>query len=211
MFVQDAYKNQAATLIKKMAKRQIDACYAATKEEAREKVIDLLKGGGSVAYGGSSTLKEIGIFDYLKSDPNIDFIDRGAAKNPEEKEARQRQAFLADYFLMSTNAITREGELVNIDGNGNRVAALAYGPKTVIVVVSLNKLAIDVDSAIARVRNAAAPPNSLRLGLHTPCASTGFCGNCTSPDCICSQIVITRFCRPAGRIKVILVGEPLGY
>ena len=118
---------------------------------------------------------------------------------------------MADYFLMSTNAITMDGELVNIDGRSNRVSCLCWGPQNVIIIAGMNKVALDVESALKRVRNFAAPPNAVRLNKNTPCAQTGKCADCYSPDCICSQIVITRRSSTPNRIKVILVGEELGY
>ena len=117
----------------------------------------------------------------------------------------------SDFFLMSTNAITENGELVNIDGASNRLACLLHGPKNVFVIVGMNKLTSDVPAAIGRIRNVACPANTLRLNRNTPCALTGKCGNCFSQDSICSQIVVTRRSSQPKRIKVILVAEHLGY
>ncbi len=213
MNIKKAHELQAQTLMKKMSARQFEVSYVETAEDAKEKIISYLTPNCSVAFGGSVTINKTGIKDYLAEEDgkSLHFINRDGAKNPAEKEQLQRDAFSADYFLMSTNAVTRDGELVNIDGVGNRVAALCYGPKNIIIVVSMNKIAKDVDSAIDRVRNYASPPNALRLGIDTVCTKTGFCGNCLKPDCICSQIVVTRFSRTPGRIKVVLVEEPLGY
>ena len=137
-------------------------------------------------------------------------LDRDTANTPEEKQAIMRQALTCGTFLMSSNAISEDGQLVNIDGIGNRVAALCFGPKQVIVVAGMNKVAADLDGAVSRARHIAAPANAQRFDGKTPCTVNGQCGDCTSPDCICSQMVITRFCKPAGRIKVVLVGEELG-
>jgi hypothetical protein len=142
---------------------------------------------------------------------NYELIDRADAKTPEEDRIMYSRQVMADFFLMSSNAITIDGELVNIDGRANRVSLLCWGPQNVIVIAGMNKIASDVESAIQRVRDAAAPPNTVRLNKNTPCAQTGRCGNCYSPDCICSQIVITRRSSTPKRIKVILVGEELGY
>ena len=127
------------------------------------------------------------------------------------QQALMRQALTCGTFIMSSNAISADGQLVNIDGNANRVAALCFGPESVLVIAGMNKVMGDLDSAIARARQVAAPANAQRFDIKTPCAVTGSCGDCTSPDCICCQMVITRACRPAGRIKVILVGEDLGF
>ncbi len=209
-----ARKLLAEKIIDKMEKRQFEACYCQTKEEALEKVKGYFTKGCTITSGGSVSLGEIGLMDYLKSEEageKYKFIDRGLAQTAEEKRQVFAQAALADYYLMSTNAFTMDGELVNIDGAGNRVAALCFGPSNVIVVVSMNKVCEDIDGAIWRVRNIAAPPNSARLGLQTPCTQIGRCANCLKPDCICAQMVVTRFSRVPQRIKVILVGEDLGY
>lgn len=129
----------------------------------------------------------------------------------EEKQELMRQALLCDTYLMSSNAVSQDGQLVNIDGNGNRCAALIYGPKSVVMVVGMNKVAADLDAAISRARNTAAPANVQHFpGLKTPCSVTGVCANCLSPETICCQFVITRYSRVPGRIKVIFVGEGLG-
>ena len=149
-------------------------------------------------------------FDELKKSDYI-LYDRSSAVTPEERTAMYGKIVTSDYFFMSSNAITLNGELVNIDGNGNRVACLIAGPKNVIVIAGMNKIVPDVESGIARVRNMAAPPNTVRLGRKTPCAELGRCADCLTPDCICCQTVITRKSSVPNRIKVILVGEELGY
>ena len=165
----------------------------------------------SVSWGGSETLKEIGLIDDLAESEDYIIYDRTTARTPEEKREMYGKIVMSDYYFMSTNAITLDGELINIDGNGNRVACLCNGPEHVIIITGMNKVVDSVESGIARVRNIAAPPNAIRLGLNTPCAELGRCGNCLSEDCICDQIVITRKSRTQGRIKVLLVGEELGY
>ena len=153
---------------------------------------------------------EAGVIDAVKSG-EYEVIDRHAAKTPEESRAVYGKMVCADFHLMSTNAFTKEGMLVNIDGASNRVACLAYGPKNVIVLASMNKTCEDVEAAVKRIRSQACPPNAVRVGAKTPCAQTGVCADCLSPDCICDQIMITRMSRVKGRIIVVLCGEPLGF
>ena len=205
-----AKQNLANTIIKNMEKKNLEAYYCATSAEAVEKALSLMPEGASITWGGSESIKECGLMDAIK-EANYELIDRTDAKTPEEDRIMYSRQVMADYFLMSSNAITIDGELVNIDGRANRVSLLCWGPQNVIVIAGMNKIASDVESAIQRVRDAAAPPNTVRLNKNTPCAQTGRCGNCYSPDCICSQIVITRRSSTTNRIKVILVGEELGY
>ena len=211
--IQDFRENTAKQLIKKMEKRQFEACYCATKEEALSKAKDYFFDGCSITCGGSATLKEMGLKQYLETEggEKYNYINRDLAKSAQEKREVFAKAALADFYLMSSNAVTLDGELINVDGVGNRVAALCFGPANVIVIVSMNKVVKDVEAAIWRTRNIAAPPNALRLNCDTPCASIGSCGNCLKPDCICADIVVTRFSRIPGRVKVILVGEEMGY
>ena len=203
------YDKSGPTLVKAMKKRQFDAYYCSTAEEAVEKVLELIPAGDVVSWGGVATVDELGIKDRLRQ-RNQPVIDRDTAKTPDERMDMLRQALTCDTFLMSSNAISEDGQLVNIDGMGNRVAALCFGPRQVIVVAGMNKVAADLDGAVSRARHIAAPANAQRFAGKTPCAVNGQCGDCTSPDCSCSQMVITRFCKPAGRIKVVLVGETLG-
>ena len=205
-----AKQNLANTIIKNMEKKNLEAYYCATSKEAVEKALSLMPEGASITWGGSESIKECGLMDAIE-EANYELIDRADAKTPEEDRIMYSRQVMADFFLMSSNAITIDGELVNIDGRANRVSLLCWGPQNVIVIAGMNKIASDVESAIQRVRDAAAPPNTVRLNKNTPCAQTGRCGNCYSPDCICSQIVITRRSSTPKRIKVILVGEELGY
>ena len=193
-----------------LQKRNMEAYYCPTAAEAVEKVLELIPAGDVVSWGGVATVDELGIKGRLRS-RNQPVIDRDTARTPEERTAMLHQALTCDTFLMSSNAISADGQLVNIDGNANRVAALCFGPESVLVIAGMNKVMGDLDSAIARARQVAAPANAQRFDIKTPCAVTGSCGDCTSPDCICCQMVITRVCRPAGRIKVILVGQDLGF
>lgn len=204
------YENAAATIIKNMEKRRIDGYYCETKEEAVKKALELMESGKSIAWGGSMTLTEVGLMDAIRN-ADYEIIDREAAKTEDEVRDVYAKITGCDYFLMSSNAITLDGELVNVDGRGSRVAFLCFGPKNVIVIAGMNKIVKDVDDGINRVRNFAAPPNALRLNRNTPCSVTGSCADCLSPDCMCANTVITRLSHTPHRIKVILVGEELGY
>jgi L-lactate utilization protein LutB len=197
------------SLVKALKARHFEACYCTDIEEAKQKLIEWIPQEDTVAWGGSQTLAEIGAQEMLRARGQV-LIDRDTAKTPEERNTLMRQALTADTFLMSSNAITEDGQLVNMDGNGNRAAALVYGPRQVIVVAGLNKVAKDLDAAIARVRGTAAPTNAQRFPVNTPCKITGVCADCKSPDCICANMVITCLSKPAGKIKVILIGEMLG-
>jgi hypothetical protein len=205
------YENLADSIIDRFNKRGIEGYYCENAEEARLTAKRFLTPGCSVSWGGSQTLIEIGLLESLYSSSDYIIYDRDKAKTPEEKLQMYSKTVMADYYFMSTNAITLDGQLVNIDGSGNRVACLITGPKNVIIIAGMNKITTDVDHAIERVRNMATPPNTVRLGRKTPCAETGKCANCLVDDCICNQIVITRRSGTQGRIKVILVGEELGF
>ena len=205
------YKTLADTVIKNLQKRQIEGYYCDTCEEAVKLAGDMIAPGSIVSFGGSMTLSESGMMNALTGRSDITLYDRNTAKNQDDITAIYHKAFDADYFFMSSNAISATGELVNIDGTGNRVAALIYGPKHVIILAGMNKVAPDLATAMARAKNTATAPNSIRLNRATPCAATGLCSDCQSPDCICCQTVITRRSRDVDRIKVILIGENLGY
>ena len=192
-----------------LKKRNMEAYYCSTADEAVEQVLELIPAGDVVSWGGVATVDELGIKERLRH-RGQPVIDRDTARTPEERMAMLHQALTCDTFLMSSNAISEDGQLVNIDGMGNRVAALCFGPKQVIVVAGMNKVAGDLNSAMARARHIAAPANAQRFNGKTPCSVNGQCADCASPDCICSQIVVTRFCKVPGRIKVVLVGEELG-
>ncbi|MEG1459187.1 MAG: lactate utilization protein [Acetivibrio sp.] len=205
-----AYENLADTMIEKFNLRGIEGYYCTTKEEARAVAERFLTPGCSVSWGGSETLKEIGLIEELKASDYVVY-DRKTAKTPEEARELYGKIVTSDCFFMSSNAITLSGELVNIDGSGNRTACLIHGPSNVIIVAGMNKIVTDIKSGVDRIRNMAAPANGVRLGTQTPCASIGRCGNCLAEDCMCAQIVVTRKSRIPNRIKVILVGEELGY
>ena len=200
----------AEKVIRNLERRHMEGYYAKTREEALKTALSLIPEGSSVGWGGSFSIEEIGLKDAVKKG-GYTVIDRDSAADAEERTELMRRCLLADTFLMSTNAISEDGQLVNIDGGGNRVAALCYGPKSVIVIAGINKLTKTLDDAISRARNYAAPVNAQRFNGDTACSRTGSCGDCTAEGCICSQIVITRNCKPTGRIKVILVDEELGF
>ena len=206
-----AYKSLGATMIKNFKKRNIDAYYCDSSQEAVALAMEFMNEGGTVGMGGTETVKETGLLDSVKSAEHLTFIDRDIAKTPAERKAIYLETMGCKYYLMSSNAVTVDGELVNIDGNGNRVASLIFGPEQVLVLVGMNKVVETVDAGIDRIGIHAAPLNAARLGTRTPCAAIGHCGNCHSEDCMCCQIVITRHSREAGRIKVILIGEELGF
>lgn len=197
----------AETVIKGLASRNMTGYYAETKEDALKIALSLIPEGSKVTKGGSMSVAEIGLEQAMK-DGNYDYCDRDAAS---DKRAAELFAYDADVFLGSCNAITEDGVLVNIDGNSNRVSAYAYGPRKLVLVVGVNKIAKDVDAALKRARNEAAPINVQRFGLNTPCMKTGSCMNCKSPDTICCQFLITRASRHKDRIHVILVNDNLGF
>lgn len=197
----------AQKVIKGLQSRNMSGYYAATKEEALRLALSLIEPGSSVTMGGALSAHEIGLADAVKTD-GYRFIDRNAYA---DKRQAMLDAYDADWFLSSTNAMTEDGVLVNIDGNANRVSAIAQGPKHVLFIVGMNKICSDIDGAMKRARNVAAPTNAQRFGLSTPCAKTGACMNCKSPDTICCQFLITRFSRHKDRIHVILVNDNLGF
>ena len=197
----------AQKVIRVLQSRNMTGWYAASKKEALKKALELIPEGSSVTMGGAMSAHEIGLVEAVRKG-NYNFIDRDAM---EDKRAAMLAAYDADVFLSSANAITEDGVMVNIDGNANRVSAIAQGPKKVLFIVGMNKVCDDVDGAVKRARAVAAPANAQRFGLSTPCSKTGSCMNCKSPDTICCQILITRFSRHPGRIHVILVNDSLGF
>lgn len=204
------YEKLGPKVVSALEKRNFESYYFDTAEEAREKILEMIAPDASVGYGGSITVNALQLKEALRQRGNTLF-DRDLAADQAEKKKIEHQALCGDWFLMSTNAISEDGQLINIDGIGNRVAALIYGPSNVLVIAGMNKVVKTVDDAWSRARNTAAPENMARFaGLETPCAVTGSCGNCLSADCICNQLVYTRRCNPPKRIKVILIGEDLG-
>lgn len=197
-------------LIANLEKRHFQAYYCNTKKEALNLALSLIPQEHTVSWGGSVSAERIGLIHAVRKSYNV--IDRDSAQTPEEADELRRKGLLADTFIMGTNALTEDGQLVNIDGTGNRVAALCFGPKNVIVICGMNKVVKTLDDAYSRAQTIAAPINAQRFpGINTPCEKTGSCANCLSDNCICCSVVTTRFCKPAGKIKVILVGESLGF
>lgn len=204
------FEKRAKTLVKNLHSRHFDAWYCETKEEALEKALELIPEGASVGWGGATSAQQIGLMDRLNAG-NYRAIDRDKTTSMEERQAAMKQCLMADVFVTGANAISLDGQMVNIDGIGNRVAAIVYGPDSVIVVAGVNKIMDSLEDAVRRARTVAAPMNMQRFGLKTPCDVTGACGDCKSEGCICNQILITRNCKPTGRIKFIIVGEELGF
>lgn len=204
------YDKRGALLVKNLQSRHFDAYYCGTKEEALAKALELIPNGVSVGWGGAQSAEDIGLLNAIRTG-NYKAIDRDTAKDPAERVKIMKQALLADVFIVGANAMSLDGQMVSIDGNGNRVAAIVYGPDSVIVIAGMNKVVATLEDAVKRARTVAAPMNKQRFALETPCEITGACADCKSPGCICNQILITRNSKPAGRIKVILVGEELGF
>lgn len=205
-----AFKKAAEGIIKNLERGQMNGYYFDSSEECVSHILSMIPENSVISWGGSETIKECGLLDKIKAG-NYQTIDRSTAKNPQEARELFSKIVLSDYYLMSSNAITLNGELVNIDGAGNRVACLIHGPEHVFVIVGMNKLVTDVDSGYKRVKDIVAPANAQRLQKTTPCAVTGHCGNCYAQGSMCSHTVITRRCSQKGRISVFLVGEELGY
>lgn len=203
------YDKRAAVLLKNLKKRHFDAYYCETREEALKKALELIPEGASVGWGGAMSAEQIGLLNAVRTGP-YRAVDRDTAKSPEERVEIMRQCLLTDYFISGANAISLEGEMVNIDGMGNRVAAIVYGPQKVIVIAGMNKVVDTLEDAVTRARTVAAPTNKQRFGEDTPCGVNGACADCLSDGCICNQILITRNCRVPGRITFIMVREELG-
>ena len=202
------YEKRAQVLVQNLKSRHFDAYYCATAAEALAKALELIPKEATVGWGGALSAEQIGLQDALRARNTV--YDRYSAPTPEEFNARMKQALLADVFITGANAISMDGQMVNIDGLGNRVAAIVYGPDSVVVVAGMNKVVDTIEDAVTRARTVAAPMNKQRFPAQTPCEVTGKCGDCKVEGCICNQILITRHCRPVGRIKFILVGEELG-
>ncbi len=203
------YEKQAESLIKNLKSRHFEACYCPDRASALAKALEWIPAGSTVGWGGAMSVQQIGLIDAVR-EGDYTVFDRDTAKTLEERNAIYAQCLTADCFLTGANAISMDGQMVNIDGTGNRVAAIVYGPKTVLVIAGMNKVEQTLEDAVMRARKVAAPANQQRFMGKTPCSVTGACGDCKSDDCICNQMLITRNCRPAGRIKFILVGEELG-
>lgn len=209
-FKEKNYENLSTTLINKLKKRNFEGYFCKSRSEALELALSFIPDGASVCHGDSESIKEIGLLDAVKNG-NYEYLDRSLAKTPQEKREIVAQGILSHTFLMGTNALTMSGEFVNVDSKSNRVALFCYGPEQVIVIAGMNKIVENIDAGIYRAQNIAAPVNAIRQNLKTPCYDTGHCDHCHVEDCMCSNTVITRHSNSPGRIKIILVGESIGY
>lgn len=200
----------AERMIKNLKRRNMEAFYCKTSEETIQKVLELIPDGSSITWGGSMTIRDMGLPDALSKKGTYEVLDRDLVEGNEEKVQMYVRAFTTDVYLSSANAISEDGVIVNIDGNGNRVAAITWGPKKVIFIIGLNKVAQTVEAALARARSTASPINAARFDIKTPCQVDGVCHNCNSPESICNYVHFLRN-SPHGKHTVILVGENLGY
>lgn len=201
----------AAQMIKCLNRRNMEAFYCPTAEDAVRKVSELVEDGNTVTWGGSMTIRDLRIPEMLRSRGTLEVLDRDLLDKPEEVRELYLRSFSADVYLTSANAISEDGVIVNIDGNGNRVAAITWGPRKVVFVIGMNKVAQTVETALTRARSVASPINAQRLNINTPCLKDGACHNCNSPESICSYVHFLRNSRNKGRHVVVLVGEDLGY
>lgn len=197
-------------ILKRLEIRGIEGYYADSKQEALTIALNMIPEGSVVGWGGSASISEIGLKQAV-SEGNYKTLNRDVCKTPEEKRKIELACFDSDYFLASVNAVTYDGELVNIDKIGNRIACIAYGSKHVILVVGMNKAAKSYDEAVSRAHNEAAPINAVRLNTDTPCCTKGMCYDCKGSKSNCCQVLITRSCAAKGRMKLILVNEDLGF
>ncbi len=204
------YAKRGEILVRNLKSRHFEAYYCSTREAALKKALELIPTNATVGWGGATSAMEIGLMDAVNAGP-YHALDRETCKTAEEREQMALDCQRADVFLTGANALSLDGEMVNIDGMGNRVSAIIFGPKSVLVIAGMNKVMDTLEDAISRARTVAAPINEQRFMGNTPCAATGICADCKSEQCICNHIVITRHCRPVGRIKFILVGEELGF
>ena len=208
--LQKAFSVAAPSIIAELKKRSMEGYYFETCSEMVEKILSMLPENASVAWGGSESFKKCGMLSALQAG-SYQLIDRALAKTAEEKREIYGRSVMADAYFMSSNAMTYDGQLINIDGTGNRLACLMHGPKEIYVIVGMNKFVRSVEAGIERTRNLASPANVQRLNYKTPCHETGLCADCLSPGCICSHLVITRRSMIPGRIQVFMVAENLGY
>lgn len=204
------YQKRGSILVKNLQSRHFEAYYCDSGEEALRKALELIPEGSTVGWGGALSAQQIGLMDAVNAGP-YHAIDRDKCATLEERLQAMMDSMFADVFLTGANALSLDGQMVNIDGTGNRLAAINYGPKTVLVIAGMNKVADTLEEAVRRARTVAAPMNKQRFTNQTPCEVTGTCGDCKAEGCICNQILITRHCRPIGRIKFIIVGEELGF
>ena len=206
----DAFAATSKTIIKNLEKRGMDGYFCETSTDAVKLVKELVPAGSSIGWGGTETFSETGMKAALQ-EGDYEMLDRSKVQGAEALREMYLSHLACDAFFMSTNALTTKGELVNIDGNSNRLACLLYGPKQVVILVGMNKIVRNIEDGINRIQTLACPPNATRLHCNTPCANVGVCGNCHEDDCMCCNIVVTRHNRHKGRIKVILIAEDLGF
>lgn len=204
------YDKRGRVLVKNLRSRGFEAYYCGDKASALEQALALIPAGATVGWGGATSAQQIGLMNAVKAGAYT-VIDRDTASSPEERSKLMKQCLGADVFLTGANALSLDGQMVNIDSMGNRVAAIVYGPDSVVVVAGMNKVEDTLEAAMVRARTVAAPMNKQRFPAETPCLVTGSCADCKSDGCICNQILITRNCRPKRRIKFVLVGEDLGF
>ena len=204
------YEKRGSVLVKNLRSRHFEAYYCKDKQAALQKAMELIPVGASVGWGGVMSAVEIGLLDAVRSG-DYRSLDRESCETQEERDEMEIACLTADVFITGANGLSLDGQMVSIDGRGNRVAAIIYGPKKVLVIAGMNKVSDTIESALQRARTVAAPINMQRFMKDTPCAVTGVCGDCKSVDCICNQILVTRHCRPVDRICFILVGEDLGF
>ncbi|MBR2047767.1 MAG: lactate utilization protein [Oscillospiraceae bacterium] len=204
------YDKRGSTLVKNLISHHFDAWYCATKEEALAKALQLIPEGSTVGWGGAMSAQQIGLIDAVDSG-NFNALNRDKTTTPQERTAVMRACFNADWFITGANALSLDGQMVNIDGVGNRTGMIIYGPTNILVIAGMNKVVDSLEEAVRRTRTIAAPQNAQRFGLPNPCSVTGACGDCKNETCICNQLLITRNSKPAGRIKMIIVGQDLGF
>ena len=202
----------AKGIIKHLRKRRMEGSYASTAAQAKDEIVAMIPQGATVFRCGSMTAGGMGLWDEIAKLPGVEVIDPYQPElSPEEGLELRRQGLTADVMIASSNAITLDGKLVNLDGMGNRVAAIAFGPKKVILLVGMNKVAPDLESAMARVKHRAAPINNIRMGVKNPCVETGLCSDCKTPQRLCNMWSIIEGHMIQNRIHVKLIGEDLGY
>ncbi len=209
--VMSSREKTAQAVIKGLKKRNIEGFWCPTSADAARLVLGMMQDGDSVTWGGSETFKDSGVKSALAESGRFRMVDRTTAKTPEEKREMWRDRTTADWFFMSANALTLDGEMVNVDGNSDRLSLLLHGPAHVVALVGMNKIVSDVESGYKRIRTTVCPLNAERLHPNTPCELTGVCADCHSKGCMCCEVVVTRHSRHDGRIKVVLIGEELGY
>lgn len=204
------YEKRGKTLVKNLISRHFDAWYCASKEEALAKALELIPEGSTVGWGGATSAQQIGLIDAVDNG-KYNALNRDKTSTPQERTAVMRACFNADWFITGANGLSLDGQMVNIDGVGNRTGMIIYGPTNILVIAGVNKVVDTLEEAVRRTRTVAAPQNAQRFGLPNPCSVTGACGDCKNETCICNQLLITRNSKPAGRIKMIIVGQDLGF